>query len=285
MKGKTLQAVAAILLLTGLMWACTSVTESGGNKATLEENNTPVRASVAERMVEIAEGPFLFGATEEQFKVYMSASPVHYPGLAERMRQWFIIPPQQVTLPSFEIDVFEVTNADYLQFVQATGYRPADTTDYLTHWSSPSAFEEWAASFPVVWIAWEDAQAFCEWRNARLPTEQEWEKAARGTSGLEFPWGNTAPDTETSNFDGERTEPVGNRPGDRSPFDVYDLGGNVAEFTSTPVSGTGGVVIRGGSFQTGVRELLTYRRDLSVSRYGRRADLGFRCARSLSESN
>lgn len=273
--------VGLVLIIT----ACSPATDPTGHNTLSGEEDASSGRSVEERMVEIPEGSFVFGATEEQFQIYMSASPLRYPGLAERMRQWFIIPPQQVNLPRFEIDEFEVTNGEYLQFVQVSGYRPENTTDYLKHWNSPSSFEDWATAFPVVWVAWEDAQAFCKWRGARLPSEQEWEKAARGRNGFEFPWGNSAPDDETTNFQGEATEPVGNRPGDRSPFNVYDLAGNVAEFTATAVPETEGVIVRGGSFQTSARELLTYRRDLSLGRYDRRVDLGFRCARSLSESN
>lgn len=269
-----------VLILSG----CTQTAGPTGETAS-DSRAGEDRSLIQERMVEIPEGPFLFGTTEEQFQIYMSASPLRYPGIEERMRRWFTIPPQQAHLAAFEIDEFEVTNGDYLQFVQETGYRPENTADYLKHWTSSSSFEEWAVTFPVVWVAWEDAQAFCEWRGARLPSEQEWEKAARGHNGFEFPWGNTAPDEETSNFQGERSEPVGNRPGDRSPFDVYDLAGNVAEFTSTPVPETKSVVVRGGSFQTGARELLTYRRDLGVGRYDRRIDLGFRCAKSLAGSD
>jgi formylglycine-generating enzyme required for sulfatase activity len=125
-------------------------------------------------------------------------------------------PAQHVFLPEFFIDRYEVTNAQYQQFNPSYQY--------------PKGQE----MFPVVNVTWEDAQAYAAWAGKRLPTEAEWEKAARGEDGRLYPWGNQ--------FDASRcnTEESGNRglttihqyPGGTSPFQVEDLFGNVLEWTA-----------------------------------------------------
>ena len=99
-------------------------------------------------------------------------------------------PERLVYLNSFRIDRHEVTNGDYLEFVDATGHRPpANSNPAATAWERdgpPPGIDR----HPVVNVSWEDAVAYCHWRSARLPTEAEWEKAARGTDRRTYPWGN-----------------------------------------------------------------------------------------------
>lgn len=238
-----------------------------------------------EGMVQIPAGLFTFGTTEEQFQFYVRMSVVSFPGIAESLRKLFIIPPRMVSLPAYYISQFETTNEEYREFLVATGYRPQDGQDFLKHWISFSTYPDWATTFPVVWVSQKDAQAYCQWRGGRLPREEEWEKAARGPEGRIFPWGKSLPNRETANFGSRKLEPVGNRPGDRSPYEVYDLGGNVAELMSTIVESKGETkaVIRGGSFAGLAREMLTFQRGLASSSRSRRASVGFRCVAEETE--
>jgi len=231
--------------------------------------------------VRVPAGKFTFGTTEEQFQYYVSHSLINFPGMVGKLRKTFVIPPRQIKLQEFAIDPFEVSNEQYRQFVKATGYKPASTTNYLKHWTGPDSYPNWAGTFPVVWISQEDAEAYCKWRGGRLPTEQEWEKAARGTDDRAFPWGNTYPAADTVNlaFGTGRAEPVGNRPDDKSPFGVYDMGGNVSEVTASTVKDGAQtlVVVRGGSFISGGRDAAVYRRTLFDPPSVRSETVGCRC--------
>lgn len=232
----------------------------------------------AEGTVRIPAGDFQFGATDTQLAFYIKQSTFRFPGMEQKLRQLFITPPRPVQLRDYSIDQFEVTNEQYRNFVRATGYRPASSADYLKHWSGLTSYPDWAATFPVVWISQADAQVYCKWRGGRLPTEEEWEKAARGADGRYFPWGNVFPTAETANFNTSKPEPAGNRPGDKSPYEVYDMGGNVSEITSSTLNEGGQVriVVRGGSFRGTAREMLGYQRGLAPS--DTRSDsLGCRC--------
>lgn len=142
-------------------------------------------------------------------------------------------PQHRVYLPAFYIAKFPVTNAQYQAFVRAVGHR----TPY--YWDI-NRFPGGQANHPVYGLYWRDAVAFCEWaarvtrRPIRLPTEAEWEKAARGTNGRIYPWGNQW-DTSRCNAENKDkgTTPVDRYPRGRSPYGVYDMAGNVWEWTST----------------------------------------------------
>jgi formylglycine-generating enzyme required for sulfatase activity len=244
------------------------------------ETQSAPRSDPPEGMTTVSEGSFLYGATQKQFNEFMLASRMRFPGIEETYRQMFVIPPQSVALDTFYIDEFEITNEQYAGFIEDTGYTPSNPADYLKHWRTATRYPDWAADFPVVWVSQGDAAAYCEWRGARLPTDEEWEKAARGSTGLNFPWGNETRRMETANVGTGKLEPSGNRPGDRSPYGVYDLGGNVAELTSTimKLKGHPLVVLRGGSFQSRYTEALAYYRFIGIESGSRKANVGFRCA-------
>lgn len=131
-------------------------------------------------------------------------------------------------LKAFYIDKYEVTNGRYKRFIDATGRTPP------AHWID-GKIPEGREKHPVVFVSWFDANNFCRWEGKRLPTEAEWEKAARGTDGRTFPWGNEF-DAKKGNMPqlgvGD-TMPVGSFPEGKSPYGVYDMAGNVFEWTAS----------------------------------------------------
>jgi formylglycine-generating enzyme required for sulfatase activity len=180
----------------------------------------------------------------------------------------------RVNVAEFSIGKYPVTVAQFDAFVQLTGYQGAGGGDVKTK-----------GNHPVVNVSWNDAVAFCQWasgvlgKTIRLPTEEEWEKAARGTDGREYPWGNEPPDGMRCNFNNALggTSPVGKySPRGDSPYGCADMAGNVWEWTST-MHEQGGYVLRGGSWNCPT-ELV---RCAFRSRYGpvsRDYYFGFRCA-------
>ena len=135
-------------------------------------------------------------------------------------------PQHTLYLPEYRIARVPVTNAQYLRFAQATKYKtPEDWTDGRI----PDGKQE----HPVVNVSWHDAIAFCDWAKVQLPSEAQWEKAARGTDGRIWPWGNQAPDKTHCNFNSNvgDTTPVGAYPAGASPYGVLDMAGNVWEWT------------------------------------------------------
>lgn len=137
-------------------------------------------------------------------------------------------PEHKLWLDSFYIDKYEVTNKRYKAFTDATGRQQP------THWTG-GRIPEGKENHPVVYVTWADADAFCKWEGKRLPTEQEWEKAARGTDGRAFPWGSKF-DREKGNtpqYGNEDTMPVGSFENGKSPYGVYDMAGNAFEWTES----------------------------------------------------
>lgn len=139
-------------------------------------------------------------------------------------------PQRQIYLDAFEISRYPVTNSQYTAFLEATGY-PAGPSPYL-HMYMSGKNKEWA-EHPVVWVSWYDALAFCQWAGCRLPTEAEWEKAARGPDGLRYPWGNVWQENHCNSSEAKIgiTTPVGQFPQGVSPYGVLDMAGNVWEWT------------------------------------------------------
>jgi formylglycine-generating enzyme required for sulfatase activity len=132
-------------------------------------------------------------------------------------------------LPDYWIAKTPVTNAHYLRFVQTAG-RPAPE-----HWQGKYPPAD-IAQHPVVNVTWQDAAAFAEWLGMRLPTEEEWEKAARGTEGLVYPWGNEWKDSHCNSSEAKigGTTPVGRfSPQGDSPYGCVDMSGNVWEWTNS----------------------------------------------------
>lgn len=173
---------------------------------------------VPEGMVPVPGGPFLMGSDP---KVDRAAGPQEQPQ-------------RPVSLDAFEIDRYEVTNVHYLRFVMATG------AVWPEFWMQ-DPFLEKMASHPVIGVSWEDAMAYCRWVGKRLPTEAEWEKAARGEDGRMFPWGNEPAGWLKSNIAhsgskrGFKYPPLANvNRYDKgvSPYGVHQMAGNVSEWVS-----------------------------------------------------
>ncbi len=197
-------------------------------------------------------------------------------------------PRHTVSLPAVLLGATPVTNAQYLEFVRATGHAvPA-------HWlddGPPAGLEQ----HPVTYVDWFDADAFCRWAGARLPTEAEWEKGARGTDARLYPWGEHEPDAALLNFArGSKrggTSPVGAHPDGSSPYGLLDMAGNVWEWVNTAYAAypyrigderedpaSGPRVLRGGSYASmSPRQVRCASRSRSYP--GRRsAHIGFRAA-------
>jgi serine/threonine-protein kinase len=204
-----------------------------------------------------------------------------------------------VQMDAFYIDRAPVTNREFARFLQVTGYRPTDpaATRFVPQLLS-RRLEKRDENHPVVYVSWFDARAYASWVGKRLPSEAEWEKAARGTDGRKYPWGRAEPSKLRANFgnQGGGTVAVASLPDGASPYGVLDLAGNVWEWcedyddpefyqdgpSNNPINHQRGErrVMRGGSYLFGASALRTYART-SFEPYYRFASGGFRCARSI----
>lgn len=178
-------------------------------------------------MVYVGHGPSIMGLDKEQtaesgrrltaydkrMKTAWSAEAFHDEG-----------PAHMVFLDSFLIDRYEVSNRDYGDFIKVTGH-PAPAYWDDTRLNKPQQ--------PVVGVNWNDAKAYCEFHGKRLPTEAEWEKAARGPHGNLYPWGNDF-DSEKANYDRhhDATVPVDSHPEGASYYGAYHMAGNVFEWVA-----------------------------------------------------
>jgi iron(II)-dependent oxidoreductase len=198
--------------------------------------------------------------------------------------------PRTLAMRRFFMDRTPVTNAAFAEFLKASGYAPADRSNFLLHWvdGRPPAGQ---GDHPVVWVSLEDARAYAKWAGKRLPTEPEWQYAAQGTDGRPFPWGKKMEPGRCNNKL-NRTTPVAAFPKGASPFGVLDMVGNVWQFMDDVYDN--GVyrygVIRGGSHYAPEKsEWYVKSGPLAVDRVqihllvapglDRAATVGFRCVR------
>ena len=208
-------------------------------------------------------------------------------------------PVHSVYLDAFYIDKYEVTNSLYKACVDAGACALPKEQDF---YNRPAYAEH-----PVVNVDWYMASAYCEWRSAYLPTEAQWEKAARGTDGRIYPWGNEITSSDANYFDNAvpkycvgsgGTVKVGSVPSNVSPYGVYDMTGNIWEwvadwsddgrhYANSPSSNPSGPssgdhkIVRGGSWLNIPVDLRTTTRnwdDPSIYHF----TIGFRCARNVN---
>jgi iron(II)-dependent oxidoreductase len=222
--------VAAMLMGTsGWVWSLdvadvTREWTADGKKIAAERAKLPAH----DEMVKIPAGTFLMGSDK---KVDRNAYQPEFPQ-------------RRVYLDSYEIDKYEVTTVQFLKFVLATDRKP------LIDWQYEGGnFQETMANHPVMHVSWFDADAYCRWAGKRLPTSAEWEKAARGEDGRVYPWGNEPAGLSRANFGRTGLSgPVRDRPerlllyppiisvdkydNGVSPYGVFQLAGNVAEWTA-----------------------------------------------------
>ncbi len=194
-------------------------------------------------MVLVPAGPFIMGNNNDFYDNDNDEKPQH-----------------TVDLPAFFVDRYPVTNQDYQAFMAATGHAPP------RYWPASGGMPPGKADHPVVGVTFADATAYAHWKGRRLLTEEEWEKTARGTAGLRWPWGSVF-DERKANVGTDTTTPVHAHPDGASPYGVFEMAGNVWEWTDTwyelyPGSPpnrtvqrfTGGKVkvVRGGSYSSDI---------------------------------
>jgi len=257
-----------------------------------------------QQMLTIPEGRFIAGSTPEEraaaYDDYFATSGHD----AARENRWFESEDDRhlAMLPAYKIDLLPVTQAEYAEYVNAK-LAPPPTMDEAT-WTKQGFVQDWSTverfiwadgapptgreDHPVVLVTWEQADGYCRWRGTlagherRLPTEQEFEKAARGDGGLAYPWGSAFdPDRLNSAVKGPRdTTPVGQFSNGASPYGMLDAAGNVFQWTSTRFKADR-MTVKGSAWDdfAGVGR--------GASRHGRPASarhviVGFRCAAPAS---
>jgi formylglycine-generating enzyme len=239
-------------------------------------------------MILIPAGEFLMGSSEQEILETWHQND----GGWDKEDYVSAYPQRKITLDDFYIDKKEVSNGDYKMFIEATGR------------DAPSLWEDQALNMPnqpVVGVDWNDADAYCHWLDKRLPAETEWEKAARGTDGRIWPWGNVWNPAKDNHGNGtgygfdendgwKYTAPVGTELG-VSPYGVLNMAGNVYEWTADDFnaypendkyipedSEQGFKALRGGAYDDGISEQRTSTRCGFRKDY-KDVDVGFRCAK------
>lgn len=193
-------------------------------------------------------------------------------------------PAHKVSVKPFFMDIFEIDNQSYDEYVDATNYKTP------THWKN-GTYPGGQSLFPAVGVDWEAADRFCKHFDKRLPTEEEWEFAARGSANFIYPWGNDWKDGN-ANVGGKEFTEIGKFRQGASPFGIYDMIGNAWEWTSSdfkPYPGSKAVIeganlktIRGGSFEaTKDFAAATYRIGWQASGAATYSRTGFRCVQDI----
>jgi len=314
------------LLLIGFLSACTKSSEQ-------QKSLPSPQAQIDVIMVKVEAGEFIHGSDKKDSEGLQQRFGFPNPLYLDES------PKKTRSLPAFYIDKFEVSNKSYKQYIfssnkmipydwMSNGYAlsseqlesmdvdklrklaaeyarlDVDTTqmDKAALLKAMQGYQAQIDKFPVGNVSWFDAKDYCEWRGGRLPSEMEWEKAARGKNGNEYPWGNEwNPKFANTGDDGEWEDgiaPVGSYPKNISPYGVMDMAGNVWEWVSdwyqaypdstyqSNLYGETYRVIRGGGGGMG-HYAISYFYRASTRQYSepdmQSADVGFRCVKETSE--
>jgi formylglycine-generating enzyme required for sulfatase activity len=169
-------------------------------------------------MVWVPAGEFIMGSTDEQTAVLQGLCPKSL----QRSLKFSLDsekPQRKVYLDGYWIYKYEVMVAQYRKFCEATGRKMPDAPAW-----------GWNDNHPIVNVTWYDADAYSKWAGVTLPTEAQWEKAARGTDGRIYSWGNLWDPSKCANFMEEDPQPVGSYPSDASPYGAMDMSGNAEEW-------------------------------------------------------
>jgi formylglycine-generating enzyme required for sulfatase activity len=279
-----------VIHLTGNNYLMGMATETGGKFFSAYS-----RKEINKALLSIAKATTLALDTE--------ALPDSLVEITARQAPMVLVPPGEfamgansVYLDGFWVDKTEVTNAMYAECVQAGKCSPPRSTRSNrrdAYFGNPIY-----GDYPVIFVSWTDANDYCTWAGRRLPTEAEWEKAARGTDGRPFPWGSSEPWMGLLNHQTQDTDEVGSYPDGASPYGALDMAGNVAEWVadwfsdtyyanppaSNPLGPASGEyrVWRGGSWaNTSSDWIHTYSRTGNPP-VDASSGLGFRCARDAS---
>jgi formylglycine-generating enzyme required for sulfatase activity len=280
--------IVALLFLCSTAFAAeTSATKS----------STRINPKDGAEMVWVPAGEFLMGSTEEDIAALLKAEP-----LLEPYKEIFDAekPQRKVGLDGYWMYKYEVTVAQYREFCKETKRKMPEAPSW-----------GWKADHPMVMVTWQDAADYAKWARVSLPTEAQWEKAARGTDGRIYPWGSKWDASKCANTmetELKSTEPVGSYPAGASPYGAMDMAGNVFEWcadwydpnyykkapTKNPTGPSkavaskvfgmipieGARVVRGGSRISG--RTVYFRGGFRFDRPGHRCHdfRGFRCART-----
>jgi formylglycine-generating enzyme required for sulfatase activity len=208
-----------------------AVTATGRPRLISKRVTTPRIATAPEGMVYVPAG-----------KIVMKVSPesdfIAYPKYGD----------DSLAVGPFFMDRYPVTNEQFYQFLTVTGYKPADSVNFLKHWRRGN-YPAGSGELPVVYVGYEDAQAYAQWARKRLPTEVEWQWAAQGGDGRLWPWGMEFDKKRCNNEAGHPTL-VNKYPRGASPFGVMDLVGNVWQLTDDLYDNGSNyyIIMRGGSW-------------------------------------
>ena len=240
-----------------------------------------VAGNIPEDMARVPAGTFLMGSTEKDGEVGSTV------GVDE-------LPQRSVDLKAYYIDRYEVTALRYKKFLDATGRKPPGDPRFpeIYPWAREGGIPKEFENHPVIYVSWDDARAYCAWAGRRLPTEAEWEKAARGADGRIWPWGNIYDSNKANvqDYQSGGTLPVGSFPKGVSPYGVYDMAGNVAEWTADWYQAYPGSrlkrdafgknrVVRGGAFTLPGDPLArSASRNMARDPEKKHRSIGFRCA-------
>lgn len=225
----------------------------------------------SENMIFIPDGTAIIGSDEKETEQVSRTWNVSRDTLNDEL------PKRTISIRGFYIDQYEVTNAQYKEFIDATRYPPP------LHWTG-GTYPENTGNHPVTFVSWDDAYAYAQWAGKRLPTAEEWEFAARGFNGQRFPWGNSFDIQQTNiNHPKGNVASVGSYPDDVSVYKVYDMGGNVMEWTFSHYGDNKDFfILKGSSWLGKPFEARGANQTPGAAEY-QLSDIGFRCARSVTE--